>query len=135
MHDFITAPPVTRFSFPLPISPTTIEKDTSYVIAVSSSVGVLNFIGPFIPASVPTMIGPEIDLVQFQGNYRLRGYFPKENKHQTILIPKDGRAQIYGLTYALYEYTEKLGIEMQISRSQKAESERKLRAIYGNDQD
>jgi hypothetical protein len=131
MHDLVTAPSETRFSFPAPIPPESIAPDSTYVVAVRSSSLDIHFIGPFTPLSPLKPIGD--DDVVFRGNFRLRGLFTNEDKVHNVVIPRTGRAIIYRMEYSLYMHTPALAHEIARIQTRKEDVIQTLMYQYKNE--
>jgi hypothetical protein len=132
MNETSTAPEPTRFSFPQPSSPLSLDARHLYVIAIHSLEGVTNFIGPFTPRLPIKLIGN--DDVVFHGNFRVRGYFPNERKEFPVVIPKDGRAVIYKMEYSLYQYNDALGKAMHSIAKVQAHKKNVLASLYHHEE-
>ena len=131
MQETATAPTVTRFSFPQPSALESMDASRMYVVCIRSTSGTIHFIGPFTPQLPFQEIGRED--VLFRGNFRLTGYFPEEKQAHAVAIPKNGRSEIYGMEYSLYEYNEKLRATMKLVQKWKEASRHALTDLYRND--
>ncbi len=131
MQETATAPTVTRFSFPQPFDPESMDACHMYVVCVRSTSRSIQFIGPFMPQLPLEEIGSSD--VLFRGNFRLLGYFPEDMQTHAVAIPKGGRKVIYGMEYSLYKYSDELAVTIERIDKWKVTAQQALTDLYRNE--